>query len=158
MAIVSSHPDPTPAEPTSISESVARSSDPFDSLQEVMECLRSYRKERAWERFHSPKNLAISIAIEASELLDHLQWKDDEEVLQLIVSKRAEIAAEVADVMFQLIQFSDVAEIDIQAALRAKLHQNAQKYPVELARGSNRKYTEYDVEPEVSASTRNRVE
>lgn len=101
--------------------------------------LREFARERDWEQFHAPKNLASALVVEAGELLEHFQWMPEEQSRQLGPEKKQAVEEEVADVFLYLVRFADVLDIDIaQAALR-KLERNAARYPVALARGSSRK-------------------
>lgn len=114
-------------------------SDPITSLQSE---LRKFATARDWEQFHSPRNLAAALSVEAAELLEHFQWMDDAQSRQLPEEKRAEVAEEVADVLLYLIQISDKLGIDPIAAAKQKLQSNALKYPVDRAKGSSKKYSE----------------
>jgi NTP pyrophosphatase (non-canonical NTP hydrolase) len=101
----------------------------LDSLSAIEGLLRQFREERGWERFHSPKNLGISLAIEVGELLEHFQWRSDKDVMQHIAAERSRIAEEVADVVIYAIQLADVAKIDLGTAIADKISKNSQKYP-----------------------------
>lgn len=107
----------------------------------IIEEIRQFRDDRDWMQFHTPKNLAISISLEASELLEHFQWKTPEESEAHAVTHKDELADEIADVATYLIELADNLGIDLEAAIRAKLKKNAEKYPVEKARGNATKYT-----------------
>jgi dCTP diphosphatase len=111
-------------------------------IQTLTQSLRDFAKERDWEQFHSPKNLATALTVEASELLEHFQWLTEEQSRDLPAAKQAEVAAEAADVLLYLLQLCDKLGIDLVQAARLKLVVNAEKYPVDRARGSSRKYTE----------------
>ncbi|MBH0200336.1 MAG: nucleotide pyrophosphohydrolase [Nitrospira sp.] len=111
-----------------------------DRLQEMVERIRKFRDERDWMKFHDPKNLSVSIAIEAAELLEHFQWKDDKGVMEHVDRHRDEIADEIADVAMYLTELADNLGIDLIAAMEAKLEKNAQKYPVAKAKGVATKY------------------
>ena len=106
--------------------------------------LRTFANEREWDQFHTPKNVAISIALEASELLEIFQWSRGEaswdEVAEPSVKERVE--DELADVLLYLLRFADLAGINLEAAALRKLQANGLKYPVDLARGSDKKYDE----------------
>ena len=91
-------------------------------------------------KFHDPKNLAISIVIEAAELLEQFQWKDDKAVKKHIRENREEIADELADVAIYLVELADNLGIDLIHAMDGKLEKNAKKYPVEKAKGIATKY------------------
>lgn len=104
--------------------------------------LRVFAAERDWDQFHSPKNLAAALSVEAAELLEHFQWLTDADSGALSPEKRAQVAEEIADVLLYLVRIADKLEIDVLDAALAKIEANARKYPVEKARGSMRKYTE----------------
>lgn len=106
-----------------------------DSLSAIEGQLRQFREERSWERFHSPKNLGISLAIEVGELLEHFQWRSDEDVIQHIAAERSRIAEEVADVVIYAIQLADVAKIDLGMAIADKISKNSEKYPPQQEQG-----------------------
>lgn len=111
-------------------------------LQPLVEALRAFARARDWEQFHTPKNLAAALSVEAAELLEHFQWLTEAQSQTLAPDKTAEVAAEAADVFLYLLQLCDKLGIDLVAAAQAKMLVNAQKYPVETARGSSLKYTE----------------
>ena len=111
-------------------------------LQRLTQALRDSAKARDWEKFHSPKNLASALSVEAAELLEHFQWLTEAQSRELAAPKKAEVAAEAADVLLYLLQLCDKLQINLVEAARAKLAVNAEKYPVERARGSSKKYTE----------------
>jgi NTP pyrophosphatase (non-canonical NTP hydrolase) len=108
----------------------------------IQKTIREFRDERNWMQFHNPKNLAISITIEAAELLEHFQWKSYQESEEHGVEAKEKIADEIADVAVYLIELCDNLAIDLEAAIHAKLGKNAAKYPVERARGSAKKYSD----------------
>jgi len=111
-----------------------------DSLDSLAQGLQQFAKDRDWEQFHSPKNLACALSVEASELLEHFQWLTDEQSRQLPPPTRDAVAAEAADVMLYLIQLCTALGIDPVAAAQDKLRINAQRYPIERAKGTSRKY------------------
>lgn len=111
-------------------------------IEELRDSLRAFAKERNWEQFHSPKNLATALSVEASELLEHFQWLTDEQSRDLPKDKQLEVAEEMADVLLYLLQLTDKLQIDIMDAARKKLRANAKKYPVERSRGNSKKYSE----------------
>jgi len=111
---------------------------------ELLQRLIEFRRERDWEQFHSPKDLAISLSIEASELLEWFQWKNDDEIaLQLNSDKREALEDEVADVVAYLTYLCHDIGLDINKAVAAKIDKNAQKYPIDKVKGRSDKYTEY---------------
>ena len=111
-------------------------------LQPLVESLRAFAQARDWEQFHTPKNLACALSVEASELLEHFQWLTEAQSKSLTPDKTAEVAAEAADVFLYLLQLCDKLGIDLMAAAQAKMLVNAEKYPAALARGSAAKYTD----------------
>lgn len=113
-----------------------------DPLTELRDALRRFAAERDWEQFHSPKNLAAALAVEAAELLEPFQWLTEEQSRQLTPAQREAVEDEAADVLLYLVRLADKLEIDLAAVARRKMGRNAERYPVEKARGSSRKYSE----------------
>ena len=111
-------------------------------LQRLALELRKFAADRDWDQFHSPKNLAAALAVEAGEVLEHFQWLKEQESLEISSDTRDQISLELADVLLYLVRMADKLEIDLIEAANRKLDINAQKYPVERARGSSKKYTE----------------
>jgi dCTP diphosphatase len=114
----------------------------MNELNTLRDQLRAFAAEREWDQFHSPKNLAMALSVEASELLEHFQWRGERESYELTVEERQAVAYEAADVMLYLIRLSDKLGIDLIRAAKEKMVLNAAKYPVEKARGSAKKYTD----------------
>ncbi|MEW9181573.1 nucleotide pyrophosphohydrolase [Bacillus mycoides] len=108
-------------------------------MQDLQKAVIKFRDERNWGQFHNAKDLAISLNLEAAELLETFQWKSSEEATE---TKMQEMKEEMADVMIYLLMLSDKLNIDLEEAVYAKLLRNAEKYPVEKAFGSNKKYDE----------------
>jgi len=115
-----------------------------DSLEDLIKAVRAFADERNWEQFHSPKNLASALIVEAAELLEHFQWLSQEQSRKLSREKRDEVALEMADVLIYLCRLSDQLDIDLLAAARKKMVLNGEKYPVEQARNSAAKYTAWE--------------
>ncbi len=113
-------------------------------MDELIRRVLAFRDERDWKPFHNPKDLAISICLEAAELLEHFQWKTPAEVEAFLrdETNRQRVGQEMADVLILLISFADAVGLDLVAAAQLKLEENARKYPVERARGTARKYHE----------------
>lgn len=109
---------------------------------ELEDRVRRFRDERDWRKFHTPKDLAASVAIEAAELLEHFQWRTDDETRAELAdpAKRDAIAAEMADVLILLLSAADVLGVDLHAATLRKIEANARKYPVEKSKGRADKY------------------
>src|SRR5262249_19651619 len=118
----------------------------MNDLEEIRAAIRKFRDERDWMQFHSPKNLAASIVIEAAELLEHFQWESLEDSEQKAKQQKEAIAEEIADVAIYLIELADNLAIDLPSTVRVKLAKNAEKYPVKQSRGSSKKYTEYSID------------
>ena len=114
----------------------------MNEIENLRNQLRTFAAERDWDQFHSPKNLASALAVEAAELLENFQWLTEAESNQLPPETLAAVRAEVADVLLYLIRISDKLGIDLIAAANAKIVLNAKKYPVDKARGNSKKYTE----------------
>lgn len=114
------------------------------SLSDLTNELRRFAHERAWEQFHSPKNLAAALNVEAAEVLEHFQWLTETESCALTAAKRSAVALELADVLLYLLQLADALDVDLIEAADRKIAVNRERYPVERARGSSRKYDELD--------------
>ena len=114
-------------------------------MAELKRAVRGFCSERDWDQYHNAKDLSIGICTEASELLQHFRFKSESEVEQAMTNPqtRAKITDEITDVLFFLIRLSQRYEIDLSNALTAKLKTNAARYPIERAKGSNKKYTEF---------------
>lgn len=115
-----------------------------DNVNTLILRLRQFAQERDWDQFHSPKNLAMAMMVEAGELLEHFQWLTEAQSENLSAEKFQEVEYEIADVFIYLLRLSDKLNIDIIDAARRKMVINANKYPVEKVSGQAKKYTEYD--------------
>jgi len=102
-----------------------------DSLDDLRERQRRFAAERDWEQFHKPKNLAMSVAIEAAEIMEHFQWLTADQSASLDAAARREVGYEIADVLLYLVRLADVLDIDMAAAAREKIALNALKYPAQ---------------------------
>jgi NTP pyrophosphatase (non-canonical NTP hydrolase) len=112
----------------------------IDSLDSLRSRLRAFIAERDWDQFHNPKNLAMALVAEAGELVEHFQWLTPEQAESLPPETLTEVEHEIADVLIFLVELADRLNIDPLAAAERKLALNAQKYPVEKARGRATKY------------------
>jgi NTP pyrophosphatase (non-canonical NTP hydrolase) len=112
-------------------------------LEELRARVREFVEERDWNRFHSPKNLAMALSVEASELVELFQWLTEEESAAPDPERRRRVAEELADVLWFLVRLSDRLDIDLLEAAELKLAANAAKYPADRVRGDARKYDEY---------------
>ena len=101
-----------------------------------------FRDERDWKQFHNPKDMALSLALEASEVLELMQWKNGDELQRHLEANRSLLGEELSDVLFWVLAMANDFKIDLGEAFTQKLIKNAQKYPIEKARGVSTKYTE----------------
>lgn len=114
----------------------------MSDISGLTEAVVKFRDERDWKQFHNPKECAISLSLEAAEVLEHFQWKSKEEVEQYVVSHKEEIAEELADVLYWVLLMSHDLKIDVSDVFMKKLVKNGEKYPVDKSKGKNAKYTE----------------
>ncbi len=112
------------------------------NIDQLIKKVAEFRDKRDWKQFHSPKDLAISLSIEAAELLEHFRWKDKKQVDSYIKSHKKEIEDEYADVLYALLLIANDLNIDPADALNNKLEKINKKYPVNKAKGRHEKYTE----------------
>jgi NTP pyrophosphatase (non-canonical NTP hydrolase) len=113
------------------------------AFSELMDMVQAFCEARDWDQFHGPKDLAIGVITEASELLEHFRFLSEEQSLDLLKNpeQKEEIGDELADVLFFLLRFSQRFDIDLAKALTRKIAKSETKYPVDKAKGNNRKYT-----------------
>lgn len=112
----------------------------MSDIQALTEKIKKFRDERDWMQFHNPKDVALSLVLEAAEVLEHFQWKKPDEVEAHARACKDEIADELADVSMYLLELADNLGIDLAKAIDIKLAKNACKYPVEKAKGRHTKY------------------
>ena len=113
-----------------------------DSVARLTVALRAFARERDWEQFHSPKNLAMALVVEAAEIVEHFQWLDGRASSALTDARKEAVALEIGDTLLYLLRLADVLGIDPIAAAERKMAINAQRYPVHKAFGSHAKYDE----------------
>lgn len=111
-------------------------------MQELMKKLRMFASERDWEQFHSLKNLSMALAVETAEIMEHFQWLTEEQSRNLDNKTLEKVKEEIADTQIYLARLADQLGIDPITAANEKLIKNADKYPVEKAKGSAKKYTD----------------
>ena len=111
----------------------------LQNIADVAAALSSFAKERDWDAFHMPKNLAAALSVEASEVLEHFQWLTDEQARSLGADKKEEVAMELADVFLYLVRLSDRLGVDLLQAAERKMAINAKNYPAGFTRGGIRK-------------------
>jgi len=114
----------------------------MDPIQNLTKKIVEFRDARNWKQFHNPKDLALSLVLEAGEVMEHFQWKNKEEIDKYLVDKKEEISEELADVFYWILLMSHDFNIDIEKALERKLEINNKKYPVEKAKDKHTKYNE----------------
>ncbi len=115
----------------------------MDKIEDLQQKVAKFRDDRDWQQFHNPKDLAIAISIEASELLECFRWKSIKEVEEFMKSEKStSVEEEMADVLILLLNLADTTGIDVVKAANDKLDANNKKYPVEKSKGSAKKYTE----------------
>jgi dCTP diphosphatase len=112
------------------------------SLAELQQLIRVFCDEREWDQFHNPKDLSISLALEAAEVMEHFQWKDVTEMATHVKEHSEDVADELADVFYWVLLLANKLDIDLIVAFQRKMKKNEAKYPVAKARGSHKKYTE----------------
>jgi NTP pyrophosphatase (non-canonical NTP hydrolase) len=112
-------------------------------LAQLRDLVRQFVDERDWDQFHTPKNLASALTVEAAELLEHFQWLRAGDAAELGDDKLREVRHEMADVLVYLVRLADKLDVDLMAAVQEKMVLNRAKYPADLVRGDARKYHEY---------------
>lgn len=112
------------------------------TIEALTQRICAFRDARDWQPYHNPKDMAVAIAAEAGELLQHFVWKQPEQLPQVVQDKRAEITDEIADVAILLFELAHNLDIPLAEAMQAKLDRNEARYPADKARGNNRKYNE----------------
>ena len=118
--------------------------DNVSTIQELKDIVKEFCEKRDWDQFHTPKELVIGISTEANELLQIFRFKNKEEMDELMKSeKRAEVEEELADVLYFVLRFAQMNNIDLSSAVKEKVEKNNKKYPVEKVKGCNKKYNEY---------------
>ena len=115
-----------------------------DRIAELQSRLAEFAAARDWDQFHSPKNLAMALSVEAAELVEEFQWLTEEQSRTLDAERRERVRLEMADVLIYLMRLADKLDVDLLAAVDDKIALNELKYPAERVRGDSRKYTEYD--------------
>lgn len=114
-----------------------------ETIEGLNQKIRTFVAERDWDQFHTPKNLAMSLAVEAAELMEPFQWLTDQQSAALDPAQRAQVSDEIGDVFYYLLRLCDKLSIDPLQAANNKLQKSAEKYPAALVRGKSLKYSEY---------------
>lgn len=115
-----------------------------DQLRALQLRLAAFAAARDWEQFHSPKNLAMALSVEAAELVEEFQWLTEQQSRELDEERRERVRLELADVFIYLLRLADRLDVDLMRAADDKIAHNERKYPADRVRGDARKYTEYD--------------
>ncbi|OGH68042.1 MAG: nucleotide pyrophosphohydrolase [Candidatus Magasanikbacteria bacterium RIFCSPHIGHO2_02_FULL_50_9b] len=114
----------------------------MNTLEDLTAKITTFRDARDWKQFHNPKDLALSLVLEAAEVMEHFQWKNEDEIKKYLVSNKAAISEELADVLYWVLLMAYDLNIDIGTAVENKMQKNEEKYPVEKAKGKHTKYTD----------------
>ena len=114
----------------------------MSDVKKMIEAVIKFRDERDWKQFHDPKDCAISLMLEAAELLEHFQWKSKEEIQKHVQEHKEDIGDELADVLYFILIMSYDLNINIVEALHKKIEKNSKKYPIEKSKGNHTKYTQ----------------
>ncbi|MFA5877680.1 MAG: nucleotide pyrophosphohydrolase [Candidatus Paceibacterota bacterium] len=112
----------------------------MSNIDELTQKIIDFRNARDWQQFHNPKDLALSLVLESSEVLEHFQWKSPEEIEKYVIDARADIGEELADVLYWVLLMSHDMNIDVAKALEDKINKNESRYPVAKAKGQHTKY------------------
>jgi len=112
----------------------------MSDIQDITAKIRKFRDERDWQQFHNHKDVALSLVLEAAEVLEHFQWKSADEVKAHAKANKEELSDELADVAIYLFELADNVGIDLSKAIETKMKKNALKYPIEKAKGKHTKY------------------
>jgi len=123
---------------------MSKTADSVTTVSELKDLVRKFCEDRDWDQYHNAKDLAIGVITESSELLEHFRFKSNLEIEQMLKhpKKREEIGDEMADILYFLLRLAQRYDIDLASELKKKIDKNEMKYPVEKAKGSNKKYTE----------------
>lgn len=113
-------------------------------MKSLLKIVREFNRKRDWEQYHSPKNLAMALLVEAAELAEHFQWLTQKESCQITDNKLEAIKDEIGDVLIYLVNLADKCGIDPLRAAHDKIEKNRAKYPAEKVRGKHNKYSEYE--------------
>lgn len=113
------------------------------TLKELQKKVLTFRDKRDWKQFHNPKDSAVSLTLESTEVLEHFQWKNGDEITKHVEAYKKDIAGELADVLYWILLLSYDLNINLEKAFTEKMAENTKKYPVKKAKGKSLKYTHY---------------
>ncbi len=114
----------------------------MSDIKELIEKIKQFRNERDWSQFHNPKDMALSLILEAGEVLEHFQWKNEKEIKDYVRKNKEAIGEELSDVLYWVLLMSFDMGIDLSKSFNKKMKQNIKKYPISKAKGKHSKYTE----------------
>lgn len=112
----------------------------MSDIKRLTEKIKKFRDERDWKQFHNPKDVALSLVLEAAEVLEHFQWKNQKEIEEYIKTNKEDIGEELADVLYWILLMCNDLKINISEVLEKKIKKNETKYPVDKAKGKHTKY------------------
>ena len=112
----------------------------MDEIEKMTKRIEAFRDARDWKQFHNPKDVSLSLVLEATEVMEHFQWKSKEEVDDYVKTNKDDIADELADVLYWVLLMGKDLNIDVMQALEKKMQKNEEKYPVDKAKGKHTKY------------------
>ena len=112
----------------------------MSDIKDLTEKIIKFRDERDWKQFHNPKDMALSLVLEAGEVMEHFQWKNKEEIEKYVKTNKEEIGEELADVLYWILLMSYDLKINVLDALDKKIRKNEKNYPIEKAKGKHTKY------------------
>ena len=111
-------------------------------MKKLAEQIEKFCNDRNWKQFHDPKDLALSLVLESTEVLEHFQWKSGDELKTYLKKNKKEISHELADTLYWLLKISHDLDIDLEKAFQEKMKINAKKYPIKKAKGRKEKYNQ----------------
>ena len=114
----------------------------MSDIQKLTDMITRFRDARDWKKFHNPKDTSLSLVLEATEVMEHFQWKNNEEIMEYVKIHKEEIGEELSDVLYWILLMSHDLGIDIKRAFKRKMEISNKKYPVKKAKGIHKKYTE----------------
>lgn len=118
-------------------------SEPTDPIEKMQARIVKFNNDRDWSQFHNPKDLALSLVLEAAEVLEHFQWKNEEEMREHLKKHKDDVGEELCDSLYWILLMAHYFDVDLHSTFEKKMRKNETKYPVEKAKGSHKKYTHY---------------
>lgn len=112
----------------------------MSDIERLTKRIIEFRDKRDWKQFHNPKDVALSLVLEAGEVMEHFQWKNKEEIEKYVIENKAEIGEELADVLYWVLLMCHDLDIDVKEALEKKIAKNESRYPIDKAKGKHTKY------------------